>query len=408
LSAAATRALRSAVDYLIRDALPALGMDADWPPLLRLARVGEAAGRDVVALEIERQNLAEALAAETGEPHETERFDVEFSRAAAGMIAEQVGDLVTSARAGILEKPNDEPAAAGALDPSGGPVMSATSGTSAGAANSEAADLIEACAFPGVGLLHRMNEPGLFGKCRVGTALAWKAAGIEGPMGPQGPQGPMGPQGDVGPVGPEGPKGEPGPQGPQGEQGPQGPQGDPGPAGPPGEVGPQGPQGPMGPAGPKGPSGTIGPTGPQGIVGSKGLTGAPGPAGPEGDPGPTGPAGLKGPPGVPVLGPVFIAIQSLDVRAFAEGTIDAECPAGTYALSGGWVTLGTGSGGGGADEVWARAHENHPVDIDPPSASNPDKPGRVWRVVFQNIDLDSGTRVLVSAWCVKAALRGGS
>ena len=50
----------------------------------------------------------------------------------------------------------------------------------------------------------------------------------------------------------EGPQGEPGPQGLQGEQGPEGPQG---PAGPQGERGLQGPQGEQGSTGPPGPAG---------------------------------------------------------------------------------------------------------------------------------------------------------
>ena len=114
-------------------------------------------------------------------------------------------------------------------------------------------------------------------------------AGVQGPIGVQGPLGPPGIQGPSGPAGPQGSQGNPGlpgPQGPmgqcsntnpfclQGATGPQGLQGIPGATGGNGLIGPTGPQGITGPQGfigPTGPQGIAGPIGPQGLMGFNGT-----------------------------------------------------------------------------------------------------------------------------------------
>jgi len=89
----------------------------------------------------------------------------------------------------------------------------------------------------------------------VGTYVAVRLSGFEGPEGEQGLHGEMGLLG---------PQGEQGIQGLQGEQGPQGLQGEKG------DTGLQGPQGDQGPAGPQGIQGIQGPKGDQGEQGSQG------------------------------------------------------------------------------------------------------------------------------------------
>ena len=103
---------------------------------------------------------------------------------------------------------------------------------------------------------------------------------------------------------------EDGPQGLQGPAGPQGEQGVPGPAGADGATGPIGPQGEPGPAGPAGP---------------QGLQGIPGPVGATGPQGPSGLAGLEW---------VSVTRNYGSFEYFT--TVDANCPAGKVALSGGF------------------------------------------------------------------------
>jgi len=92
----------------------------------------------------------------------------------------------------------------------------------------------------------------------VGTYVAVRLSGFEGPEGEQGLHGEMGLLGPQGATGPQGAQGETGPQGIQGEQGPQGLQGEQGPQGLQGEQGPQGLQGIQGPKGDKGEQGPPG------------------------------------------------------------------------------------------------------------------------------------------------------
>ena len=126
------------------------------------------------------------------------------------------------------------------------------------------------------------------------------AAGVPGPIGPEGPPGevgPQGPSGDVGPLGETGMPGEQGDQGVKGDTGPTGPPGDTGPKGDAGGVGPQGEQGPKGDtgeAGLPGAPGEIGPKGDKGDTGEPGEAGAPGEVGPKGDKGDPGDDGLPG------------------------------------------------------------------------------------------------------------------
>lgn len=151
------------------------------------------------------------------------------------------------------------------------------------------------------GTLYNVNmDAGL--SCKSGdTPVSWNQDG------PQGLQGPAGPQG------------EPGPQGPQGEQGEQGI---------PGADGAVGPMGSHGEPGPDGPAGPAGPTGPQGLRGPMGMPGMPGAPGPVGATGPQGPSGLSGLEWVS-------ATRNYGPLEYST-TIDANCPAGKIALSGGF------------------------------------------------------------------------
>jgi hypothetical protein len=110
-----------------------------------------------------------------------------------------------------------------------------------------------------------------------------------------------------------------GPQGLQGPAGAQGEQGVPGDAGATGPMGPQGDQGPMGPVGPQGEPGPVGPTGPQGPQGLQGPVGATGPQGP------SGLAGLQW---------VSVTRSYGPLEYFT--TVDATCPSGKVAISGGY------------------------------------------------------------------------
>lgn len=120
----------------------------------------------------------------------------------------------------------------------------------------------------------------------------------------------------------DGPQGLQGPSGQQGEQGPQGEQGIPGVNGADGIDGATGPQGPQGEAGPMGPAG---PQGTQGAPGPQGMPGQPGPVGATGPQGPSGMAGLEWVKVTRSYGP-------LEYFTF----LDANCPAGKIALSGGY------------------------------------------------------------------------
>jgi hypothetical protein len=114
-------------------------------------------------------------------------------------------------------------------------------------------------------------------------------------------------------------------------------QGLPGQAGPAGPAGGKGDTGAGGAAGQQGAAGSVGPAGAAGAQGIAGVPGAIGPrglAGPEGAQGPTGP---QGPPGAfSQLVEVFSPGQLIPP---GEYTIDvAACPAGTFAVGGGFST----------------------------------------------------------------------
>ncbi len=127
-----------------------------------------------------------------------------------------------------------------------------------------------------------------------------------------------------------------------------------GPAGAAGPTGPAGPTGATGATGPVGPAGAVGGNGP---VGATGAVGATGPVGPTGD---TGAVGAKGPTGPP--GPTgaagtfsFATCQTVDSALTSLNnyftTIDANCPSGLHALSGGYAYSGT----------WGSNHQCIPI-----------------------------------------------
>jgi hypothetical protein len=88
----------------------------------------------------------------------------------------------------------------------------------------------------------------------------------------------------------------------------------------------RGATGPTGPAG--GPRGPRGATGPQGATGPRGATG---PAGPQGPQGPVGPAGIDG----------TAVITVTSQGSAGQKTTTAACPAGYFALSGGFSAQGS-------------------------------------------------------------------
>lgn len=146
------------------------------------------------------------------------------------------------------------------------------------------------------GNIYAVNFDGPAGCNRSDIQIQWNEQGSQGVPGPKGDVGETGPQG---PAGPPGPQGEPGEQGVQGEMGPEGQQGEPGPQGPPG---PPGQTGPAGPAGPQGPS------------------------------------GLNG----------IHVVSQTNVKSAIDAftTVDARCPSGEIAISGGHEFESTDLGGG--------------------------------------------------------------
>jgi Collagen triple helix repeat (20 copies) len=92
--------------------------------------------------------------------------------------------------------------------------------------------------------------------------------------------------------------------------------------------GARGPKGLPGPAGPKGAAGPQGPTGATGAAGPRGLQGLTGPQGPQGA---VGPAGIDG-----------TAVVTVTSQGSAgQKTSTAACPAGDFALSGGFSAQGS-------------------------------------------------------------------
>jgi hypothetical protein len=102
----------------------------------------------------------------------------------------------------------------------------------------------------------------------------------------------------------------------------------------------KGVRGKQGLPGPVGPQGAVGP---KGVAGPRGATGAVGPRGPQGPVGPAGPQGLQGPQGA--VGPAGISgteIVTITSQGSAgQKTTTAACPAGDFALSGGFSAQGS-------------------------------------------------------------------
>jgi hypothetical protein len=71
--------------------------------------------------------------------------------------------------------------------------------------------------------------------------------------------------------------------------------------------------------------------GPRGAEGARGSTGIPGPAGPPGPPGPEGP---PGPQGIQAIRSIS---NQITVLPNEQQTVEATCPTGFVAISGGWV-----------------------------------------------------------------------
>ena len=128
-----------------------------------------------------------------------------------------------------------------------------------------------------------------------------------------------------------GQRGTPGPRGPIGPQGPAGP------AGQQGANGARGLTGANGAPGAKGDQGIQGIQGPPGAQGPKGDRGATGTAGHDGAPGPTGPRGATGTAGI--NGSTIIAVEADGVSG--QKTTTVNCPAGDFALSGGFSAQGS-------------------------------------------------------------------
>jgi hypothetical protein len=96
--------------------------------------------------------------------------------------------------------------------------------------------------------------------------------------------------------------------------------------------------------GPKGDTGPAGAVGPAGAAGPKGDTGAPGPTGSQGPVGPAGAKGDKGAQGDPGLSNVIAGAGYKNSWVGDGGatlqTARGECPAGQYAIGGGFSTWG--------------------------------------------------------------------
>ena len=202
------------------------------------------------------------------------------------------------------------------------------------------------------------------------------AAGAQGPKGDGGAQGLPGSAGPSGPKGDSGAKGDTGAQGPQGDRGEQGPSGlagatgAVGPAGPAGADGAVGPQGPKGDAGAAGSAGPAGPKGDTGAAGPKGDAGATGPQGPAGPAGPQGPAGANGIDGSTIVS-VAASVTS------GSKTFTVNCPAGDFALSGGYDIQGS------VTASYRSNSSGHPSDAT--------HPGTSWTITQTSGNSNSGT-----------------
>ena len=180
---------------------------------------------------------------------------------------------------------------------------------------------------------HNRCAPG-WKKYRVSDLFGKGQKGSPGPRGPIGPQGPAGPAGQRGATGANGANGANGDQGIQGLQGIHGAKGA---TGADGAKGDQGIQGLTGADGAKGDQGIQGIQGPPGAQGPKGDRGATGTAGHDGAPGPTGPRGATGTAGI--NGSTIIAVEADGVSG--QKTTTVNCPAGDFALSGGFSAQGS-------------------------------------------------------------------
>ena len=124
---------------------------------------------------------------------------------------------------------------------------------------------------------------------------------------------------------------------------------------------------------------TVGATGATGPAGPAGPQGYPGVMGPEGPTGPTGPAGAAG-----LSGYHLISITSMgSIAAGSSITLDATCPEGEVALSGGYWNIG------GPD-----------IQV---TFSAPTSDPRTWRIGFRNTSANLLAPFLWAyATCVKA------
>jgi hypothetical protein len=114
--------------------------------------------------------------------------------------------------------------------------------------------------------------------------------------------------------------------------------------GAPGAPGEKGDTGDAGPQGDKGDTGSAGAAGADGQNGANGTDGAPGAQGEQGIQGEVGPQGPKGDKGEPGLSNVIAGAGYTNTWTGDEGaslqTARSECPAGQYAIGGGWSTWG--------------------------------------------------------------------
>ena len=149
--------------------------------------------------------------------------------------------------------------------------------------------------------------------------------------------------------------------------------------GPAGGPGLQGPQGDPGPTGPRGPQGDPGATGPQGQNGEPGATGPQGPAGPRGPAGPAGPAGVVG-----TLHKIVTAEVSVPPQTIPAVTVEAPCPTGETAVSGGFFIV------------------NLDLTAPPVALSSWSPTGTSWQASFYNPSQAVTVRVQAIAYCAAA------
>ena len=123
--------------------------------------------------------------------------------------------------------------------------------------------------------------------------------------------------------------------------------------------------------------------GPPGLRGMQGFQGIPGPRGLVGPQGPQGPQGVRGQPGVGTDFEDFTS-EAVTVPAGSHGFGTADCPAGSFAVSGGHTPLSTGA-------ALLVATESYPIrHVDGREA---------WSIVMHNIGTQEGSFRAI-AYCV--------